>query len=70
MSKGSSVSSQSETARLIDVFWQPYYTQEIVMPASKIETVVNLCKRRGLVYPAGEIYGGTRSAWDLSLIHI
>jgi len=64
MSKGSSVSSQSETARLIDVFWQPYYTQEIVMPASKIETVVNLCKRRGLVYPAGEIYGGTRSAWD------
>lgn len=41
------------------------------MPASKIETVVNLCKRRGLVYPAGEIYGGTaprgttaRSAWN------
>ncbi|KQB85121.1 glycine--tRNA ligase [Corynebacterium oculi] len=31
---------------------------------SVIETVVNLCKRRGLVYPAGEIYGGTRSAWD------
>lgn len=32
--------------------------------ASTIETVVNLCKRRGLVYPCGEIYGGTRSAWD------
>ncbi len=32
--------------------------------ASTIDTVVNLCKRRGLVYPAGEIYGGTRSAWD------
>lgn len=31
---------------------------------SIIETVVNLCKRRGLVYPCGEIYGGTRSAWD------
>ncbi|AHI23282.1 glycine--tRNA ligase [Corynebacterium vitaeruminis] len=29
-----------------------------------IDTVVNLCKRRGLVYPCGEIYGGTRSAWD------
>ncbi|MDO4928227.1 MAG: glycine--tRNA ligase [Corynebacterium sp.] len=29
-----------------------------------IETVVNLCKRRGVVYPCGEIYGGTRSAWD------
>ena len=34
------------------------------MAASKIDTVVNLCKRRGLVFPAGEIYGGTRSAWD------
>ena len=34
------------------------------MSASVIDTVVNLCKRRGLVYPAGDIYGGTRSAWD------
>ena len=34
------------------------------MAASVIDTVVNLCKRRGLVFPAGEIYGGTRSAWD------
>ncbi|HEX5534653.1 MAG TPA: glycine--tRNA ligase [Actinomycetales bacterium] len=32
--------------------------------ASRIETVVSLCKRRGFVYPSGEIYGGTRSAWD------
>ena len=32
--------------------------------ASVIDTVVNLCKRRGLVYQAGEIYGGSRSAWD------
>ena len=32
--------------------------------ASVIDTVVNLAKRRGLVYPAGEIYGGTKSAWD------
>lgn len=31
---------------------------------SVVDTVVNLCKRRGLVYPCGEIYGGTRSAWD------
>jgi glycyl-tRNA synthetase len=28
------------------------------------ETLVNLCKRRGFVYPSSEIYGGTRSAWD------
>ena len=32
--------------------------------ASVIDTVVNLAKRRGLVFPSGEIYGGTRSAWD------
>ena len=32
--------------------------------ASVIDTVVNLCKRRGLVYQAGDIYGGSRSAWD------
>ncbi|WP_461021846.1 glycine--tRNA ligase [Thalassiella azotivora] len=31
---------------------------------STIESVVSLCKRRGFVYPSGEIYGGTRSAWD------
>lgn len=35
-----------------------------VAPKSKIDSVVNLAKRRGLVYPCGEIYGGTKSAWD------
>src|SRR4051795_9890604 len=30
----------------------------------RLEKVVNLCKRRGIVFPSGEIYGGTRSAWD------
>jgi glycyl-tRNA synthetase len=34
------------------------------VPADRVETVVSLCKRRGFVYPCGEIYGGTRSAWD------
>jgi glycyl-tRNA synthetase len=33
-------------------------------PPSAIDAVVSLCKRRGFVYPCGEIYGGTRSAWD------
>ena len=33
-------------------------------PASTIDHVVSLAKRRGFVYPSGEIYGGTRSAWD------
>ncbi|MGL4306390.1 MAG: glycine--tRNA ligase [Mycobacteriaceae bacterium] len=32
--------------------------------SNRIETVVNLAKRRGLVFPCGEIYGGTKSAWD------
>ncbi|MCE7011650.1 glycine--tRNA ligase [Kibdelosporangium philippinense] len=34
------------------------------MPADRIDTIVSLCKRRGFVYPSGEIYGGTKSAWD------
>ncbi|MPZ00317.1 MAG: glycine--tRNA ligase, partial [Actinophytocola sp.] len=34
------------------------------MATDRIETVVSLCKRRGFVFPCGEIYGGTRSAWD------
>ncbi|THV17611.1 glycine--tRNA ligase [Nocardioides caeni] len=33
-------------------------------PPSTIDQVVSLAKRRGFVYPCGEIYGGTRSAWD------
>ncbi|MFT3872270.1 MAG: glycine--tRNA ligase [Nocardioides sp.] len=33
-------------------------------PPSALDSVVSLAKRRGLVYPCGEIYGGTRSAWD------
>ncbi|HEY0577186.1 MAG TPA: glycine--tRNA ligase [Pseudonocardia sp.] len=32
--------------------------------STTIDTVVGLCKRRGFVFPCGEIYGGTRSAWD------
>ncbi|WP_141013572.1 glycine--tRNA ligase [Nocardioides sambongensis] len=33
-------------------------------PPSVVDQVVSLAKRRGFVYPCGEIYGGTRSAWD------
>ena len=32
--------------------------------ADRVESVVNLCKRRGFVFASSEIYGGTRSAWD------
>ena len=31
---------------------------------SRLDSVINLAKRRGFVIPSGEIYGGTRSAWD------
>jgi glycyl-tRNA synthetase len=34
------------------------------MPSSTLDNVIALAKRRGFVYPCGEIYGGTRSAWD------
>lgn len=32
--------------------------------SSRLDSVISLAKRRGFVYPCGEIYGGTRSAWD------
>ena len=31
---------------------------------SKLDAVINLAKRRGFVFQSGEIYGGSRSAWD------
>ncbi|MFM9086071.1 MAG: glycine--tRNA ligase [Acidimicrobiia bacterium] len=34
------------------------------MPATSLDQVVNLCKRRGFVYPSAEIYGGFRSSYD------
>jgi len=34
------------------------------MARPSIDALVNLCKRRGLVFQSSEIYGGLRSAWD------
>lgn len=31
---------------------------------SKLDSVIALAKRRGFVFQSGEIYGGSRSAWD------
>ncbi|WP_167046807.1 glycine--tRNA ligase [Salinibacterium sp. ZJ454] len=31
---------------------------------SRLDSVISLAKRRGFVFQAGEIYGGSRSAWD------
>ena len=34
------------------------------MPAKELDQIVNLCKRRGFVFPSAEIYGGFRSTYD------
>jgi glycyl-tRNA synthetase len=31
---------------------------------SKLDSVITLAQHRGFVFPSGDIYGGTRSAWD------
>src|SRR3989344_1419668 len=33
-------------------------------PALQLETIVNLCKRRGFIFPGSEIYGGLANSWD------
>src|SRR3954463_10309603 len=42
----------------------PLRCSPVAQSSSIIDTIANLAKRRGLVYQAGEIYGGTKSAWD------
>ncbi len=34
------------------------------MPASSMEKIVSLCKRRGFIFANSEIYGGIGSTWD------
>jgi len=34
------------------------------VPTDRTDALVSLAKRRGFVFPSGDIYGGTRSAWD------
>ena len=31
---------------------------------TSMEKIVNLCKRRGFIFPSSEIYGGLGSCWD------
>ncbi|MPZ59741.1 MAG: glycine--tRNA ligase [Propionibacteriales bacterium] len=40
------------------------WSDSVATSTAPLENVINLCKRRGFVFPCGEIYGGTRSAWD------
>jgi len=39
-------------------------TQGTSQPSDLMERVVNLCKRRGFIFPSAEIYGGFRSTYD------
>ena len=32
--------------------------------SDRMDTIVSLCKRRGIVFPSSEIYGGLRASWD------
>ncbi len=34
------------------------------MPAPTLEHIVNLCKRRGFIFPGSHIYGGLSNSWD------
>jgi glycyl-tRNA synthetase len=34
------------------------------MPATSLDQVVSLCKRRGFIFPGSDIYGGLANSWD------
>lgn len=34
------------------------------MPATSLDSIVSLCKRRGFIFPGSEIYGGLANTWD------
>src|SRR6266566_823544 len=42
----------------------PEPDEERMAEGNVMEKIVSLCKRRGFVYPASEIYGGINGFWD------
>ena len=40
------------------------------MADNKMDAIVNLCKRRGIIFPSSEIYGGLGSTWDYGPIGV
>jgi hypothetical protein len=38
--------------------------ENVMTRNDRMETLVSLSKRRGIVFPSSEIYGGLRAAWD------
>jgi glycyl-tRNA synthetase len=43
---------------------QPDGVIAMARSSDRIDTIVNLSRRRGFVYPSSEIYGGLRASWD------
>ena len=39
-------------------------TENTDVHACTLDKIISLCKRRGFVYQASEIYGGQAGAWD------
>src|SRR5918992_1501581 len=37
---------------------------------ASFDTILNLCKRRGIVFQSSEIYGGLRATWDYGPIGV
>lgn len=54
----------SQTGFLSDCFYDLPEAVELSLMSTQLDSVIALAKRRGFVFPTGEIYGGTRSAWD------
>src|SRR5699024_8143964 len=49
-----------------NVWWsssQKYWSKILATP-QRLDAVIRLAKQRGFVFQSGEIYGGSRSAWD------
>jgi glycyl-tRNA synthetase len=42
----------------------PLFSEFPMADSSVMEKLVSLCKRRGFIYPASEIYGGLNGFWD------
>src|SRR6185503_15411430 len=59
---GSHQQERAENGLVARVAW-PAVTQGPNDP-KQMDRVVNLAKRRGLVFPSSDIYGGFRSTWD------
>ena len=42
----------------------PFYIMSNKPDSQRMERIVSLCKRRGFIFQAGEIYGGLNGVWD------